>query len=40
MHEKELNENAMHQRKSDKDVFMAKKLKDANFDTGFYQIPK
>ena len=26
-------------RKTDKDIFLAKLLKDANFDTGFYQIP-
>ena len=26
-------------RKSDKDVFLAKKLKNANFNTGFYQVP-
>ena len=27
-------------RLSDKDVFLAKKLKNANFNTGFYQIPE
>ena len=27
-------------RKSDKDVFLAEKLKDANFNTGFYQVPE
>ncbi len=27
-------------RKSDEDVFLAKKLKGANFNTGFYQIPE
>ena len=27
-------------RKSDKDVFLAKKLKNANFNTGFYQVPE
>ena len=27
-------------RKSDKDVFLADKLKNANFNTGFYQIPE
>ena len=27
-------------RKSDKDVFLAEKLKNANFNTGFYQIPE
>lgn len=27
-------------RKSDKDIFLAEKLKDANFNTGFYQIPE
>ncbi len=32
--------NNNHLRKSDDDVFLAKKLKKANFDTGFYQIPK
>ena len=35
-----LNKEAEHPRKSDKDVFLAKKLKDANFNTGFYQIPE
>ena len=32
--------NRNHPRKSDKDVFLAKKLKDANFNTGFYQVPE
>ena len=27
-------------RKSDKDVFLADKLKNANFNTGFYQVPE
>lgn len=27
-------------RKSDKDVFLAQKLKNANFNTGFYQVPE
>ena len=27
-------------RLSDKDVFLAEKLKNANFKTGFYQIPE
>ena len=34
-----LNEEAVRPRKSDKDVFLAEKLKNANFNTGFYQIP-
>ena len=29
-----------HPRKSDKDVFLADKLRNANFNTGFYQIPE
>lgn len=29
-----------HPRQSDKDVFMADKLKNANFNTGFYQLPE
>ena len=33
------NKKAMRPRKSDKDVFLAEKLKNANFNTGFYQIP-
>ena len=33
------NENN-HPRKSDKDVFLAGKLKNANFNTGFYQVPE
>ena len=33
-------EKAAHLRKSDKDVFMAEKLKNANFKTGFYQVPE
>ena len=31
--------DAARPRKSDKDVFLAEKLKNANFNTGFYQIP-
>ncbi|MCI6330418.1 MAG: hypothetical protein MR775_06365 [Erysipelotrichaceae bacterium] len=27
-------------RKSDGDVFLAQKLKNANFNTGFYQVPE
>lgn len=30
---------SLHPRKTDKDVFLAEKLKTANFNTGFYQIP-
>ena len=33
-------EKAVRPRKSDKDVFLAEKLKNANFNTGFYQIPE
>lgn len=29
-----------HPRPSDKDVFLAEKLKNANFNTGFYQVPE
>ena len=35
-----LNEEAVRPRKSDKDVFLAEKLKNANFNTGFYQVPE
>ena len=35
-----LNEEAVRPRKSDKDVFLAEKLKKANFNTGFYQVPE
>lgn len=36
-----MNENKeIHLCKGDGDVFLAKKLKDANFKTGFYQVPK
>lgn len=34
-----INNNEKHPRKSDLDVFLASKLKNANFNTGFYQIP-
>ena len=34
------NSDGNYPRKSDEDVFLAKKLKDANFNTGFYQIPE
>lgn len=34
-----MKRNNRNPRKSDKDVFMATKLKNANFNTGFYQIP-
>ena len=33
-------EKITHPRKGDKDVFLADKLKNANFNTGFYQIPE
>ena len=32
--------NEKRPRKSDKDVFLAEKLKNANFNTGFYQVPE
>lgn len=32
--------NRSYPRKSDKDVFLAEKLKNANFNTGFYQVPE
>ena len=35
-----MNNNENRPRKSDKDVFLADKLKNANFNTGFYQIPE
>jgi len=35
-----LNIKARRPRKSDKDVFLAERLKTANFNTGFYQIPE
>ncbi len=35
-----LKEETVRPRKSDKDVFLAEKLKNANFNTGFYQIPE
>ena len=34
------NSNQKRPRKSDEDVFLAKKLKNANFNTGFYQVPE
>ena len=34
------NSNQNRPRKSDKDVFLAEKLKNANFNTGFYQVPE
>lgn len=34
------NNDEKHPLKSDKDVFLAKKLKNANFNTGFYQVPE
>ena len=35
-----LDNEAVRPRKSDKDVFLAQKLKSANFNTGFYQVPE
>ena len=35
-----MNSKRSRPRKSDKDVFLADKLKNANFDTGFYQVPE
>ena len=35
-----LKDEAVRPRKSDKDVFLAEKLKNANFNTGFYQVPE
>lgn len=35
-----MNNKENRPRPSDKDVFLAKKLKNANFNTGFYQIPE
>ena len=35
-----MNNKRNHLRKGDKDVFLADKLKNANFNTGFYQIPE
>lgn len=35
-----LQDNINRPRKSDKDVFLADKLKNANFNTGFYQVPE
>lgn len=34
-----MNKKIKYPRKSDKDVFLAAKLIDANFNTGFYQVP-
>lgn len=35
-----MKKNNKSPRKSDKDIFLAEKLKDANFNTGFYQVPE
>ena len=35
-----MNNNENRPRLSDKDVFLADKLKNANFNTGFYQVPE
>lgn len=40
MAQNKTNNNLIYPRKSDKDIFLAEGLQEANFNTGFYQVPE